>query len=271
MDRRWLLWLLIVTFTGLTAVAFAGAGVSTGLRTPGVSVLAPVQSLIRGAVDTTVAIVSAVRDIGGLAEENRQLERQIEELQGQVIQLREAGEENRQLRALLDFERDNPGREYLPATIIAHDPNNLVRSVVINRGTEQGLQKGMVVVNEVGLVGKVVEAYPNASKVLLLIDPSSVVNALVQRSRAQGIVTGRSDAHLRLQYVQKGADVGVGDLVVSSGLGGGHPKGLLLGSVSYLTSNDQEPFQTIRLAPAVQIASLETVLVVKDFAPIKLP
>lgn len=271
MNGRWLLWLFILSLSGVLAVSFSGTNAGSTLKTPGAEALSPFQNVLQQVTSGAGALVNAVKQAGELSNDNQHLRRELERLQSENVRLQEAGQENQQLRALLSYERDNPGREYKPATIIAYDPNNLLRSVTINRGTESGVQKGMVAVSDVGLAGKVVEAYPRAAKVLLLTDPSSVVNAVVQRSRVQGVVTGRPNGGLGLQYIERDADVRQGDAVVTSGLGGGFPKGYLIGKVAAVTTNDQALFKEIRIEPAVKASALEIVLVVTDFTPVELP
>lgn len=271
MGGRWLLGFLLLVVAGLLGVAFTKTGAPDAARGPGLDLVAPLENGVRSVVAGFASITDAVRNAGSFSEENRQLRRKIAELESEVLKLQEAGVENRQLRVLLNFERDNPGREYLPATIIAYDPSNLVRSVIIDRGSDHGLQPGSVVVTERGLLGKITQVSARAAKVLLVTDASSVVNGLVQRSRVQGVVTGKPDGGLALNYVTKESDLRQGDVVLSSGLGGGFPKGLPIGTVSSVVNNDQEPFQQVSLSPAVRASVLELVLVVKDFTPIKLP
>lgn len=271
MSGRWWLALAVLVVAGVTGVAFTRSGVPDAVRSPGLDTVAPVENLVRNFVSGFASIGDAVRNAGALSEENRQLRRRISDLEGDVLKLQEAGAENRQLRSLLDFERDNPGREYLPATIIAYDPSNRVRSVIIDRGSDHGLQPGSVVVTERGLLGKVTQVSARAARVLLVTDASSVVNGLIQRSRAQGVVAGKADGGLTLNYVAKEADLRLGDVVLSSGLGGGFPKGLPIGAVTSVVNNDQETFQQISLTPVVRASVLELVLVIKDFTPIKLP
>ena len=268
---RWPLWLLIITLAALLAVALAGTGATAGLKSPGVQVLSPLQNLVKGVTGAAGSLLETVGRISALGEENRLLRQQVQQLQSEIVRLQESGQENRQLRALLEYQRDNPGLEYLAASIIGYDPNGLVQSLTIARGTKDGVQTGMVVVYGLGLLGKVVEAYPKAARVLLITDPSSVINALLQRSRVQGLMTGRADHSLDLQYVDKTADVLVGDLVLTSGLGGGYPQGIPLGRVARIIDKDQALFKEIQVQTLASIASLRSVLVITDFTPVALP
>ena len=252
-------------------MAFARSDIPTVLKTPGTMVLSPVQGLLTGLGNRIEAITTFLTVAGQAYEENRLLRVEIELLKREVISLQEAGQENRQLRALLNYQQTNPGGEYLPATIIAHDPNPLVQSVLLDRGSTQGVQIGNIVVTENGLLGRIVEVTPQASKVLLTSDPSSAVNALLQRSRAQGVVTGRAAGLMALGFVESRADIQEGDVVLTSGLGGGFPKGIPIGLVSKIENNDQDLFLTVELEPMVEVSSLENVLISIDFTPLLLP
>lgn len=271
MRAGWPFWLLILTAVSVATIAISGSQASEVLKTPGIVLLTPLQGAIRYLADGAGSITSTILSLGTLAQENERIKQQVDRLQGEIVRLREMGEENRELRALLQFERDNPGREYQPASVLGQDPNRLVRSVLVNRGSTEGVRRGMVVVTHLGLAGKVIEVYPSVSKALLINDPSSVVNVVDERSRVEGVVTGRAGQKLNLHYVAKSADVQEGDLLVTSGLGGGYPRGLLVGRVEQVASNDQDLFKTIQVEPAFKPDGLSTVLLVKDFVPVELP
>lgn len=271
MLRRWPHWLLLLTLFGALALAFTNGDRSAGFKAPGVALLTPVLSIAKDITDSFGNIISLITTVGQLEDENKQLIEQVVRLERDIIQLKEAGEENRSLRGLLGYQRDNPGHQYLSASVIANDPSRMVQAVVIDRGTEQGVQKGMVVVGDHGMVGIVQEAYPKVAKVLLTADPSSTVNGVVQRSRVQGVVSGKADGSLQMQFVSKEADIKQGDIVVTSGLGGGFPKGLLLGAVTKVSSNDQELFKEVMLEPTARVDTLDHVLVILDFLPLPLP
>lgn len=253
------------------AIVVAATGIPGIVKTPGIEALSPLMGLVRTITSPLEGPADALGHLSTLAEENRALRAELAKTQSEAAALREAGEENRQLRALLNFERDNPGREYLPTRVIANDPNGLIRSVVIDRGSEQGIQKGMVAVTDRGMVGKVIAVYPRSAKILLTTDAGLVVNGVVQRSRVQGVAAGKPDGDILMQYVDKSADVAEGDLVVTSGLGGGYPRGIPIGTVKKVVNEDQAPFKEVRLTPASTSGPLEIVMVILDFVPGELP
>lgn len=271
MTRRWSIGFSVVAAIAVLSLLATGTGVPAFLKTPAVEVLTPVLGVLQVIVSPISGLVEGVGRTGSMAEENAALRAQLEKAISEANALREAGEENRQLRALLNFERDNPGREYLAGRIIANDPNGLIRSVIIDRGSEQGVQKGMVVVVDRGMVGRVMTVYPRAAKVLLTTDASSAVNGVVQRSRVQGVAVGRPDGTLALRYVDKDADVKEGDVVITSGLGGGFPRGITIGTVKRVTNEDQASFKEVQVTPAATSGPLEIALVMLDFVPGELP
>ena len=205
-----------------------------------------------------------------LETENEKQRQEIERLTQEVARLRELEFENQRLEALLNYQAENPGYEFLSVTVIAHDPSNLMQRIIIDKGTEDGVREGMVVVANGGLVGKVIRSYATSAKVLLITDPSSVVNAMIQNSRALGVVRGKPGSSLMMEFVSQNEGVAVGDLVITSGLAGGYPQGLVIGRVIEIRGDDMDLFRELRLEPAVQLNRLEDVIVITNFVPISL-
>ncbi|MBI2305598.1 MAG: rod shape-determining protein MreC [Chloroflexi bacterium] len=197
---------------------------------------------------------------GGLVQENQRL-------RAEVARLWELEQENQRLRQLLNFQRDQPGQKFVVASVVGRDTNNLRRSIMVNRGRQDGLEVGMVVVAQGGLVGKVSQVLDSYARVLLIADPASSVNALVQPSRVPGVVVGQWSEDLEMKYVSQQDEVKVGDLVVTSGLGGGFPKGLLIGQVVWLRGDKRDMFREVRVRAAVSLDHLEEVMITTDFRP----
>lgn len=147
------------------------------------------------------------------------------------------------------------------ASIIASGATADFRTLTIDKGQLQGLQRDMAVLAPAGVVGRVVVPSPRASKVQLLIDRNAAAGALVERSRAQGVVVGGGDDTLRMDYVSETSDVVIGDLVVTSGIDGIFPKGFAIGTVSDIQKSGGA-YRSISVQPAVNFANLEDVLVV---------
>jgi rod shape-determining protein MreC len=217
------------------------------------------------------------RTVGGWLRylgEIRTMRSQVEDLQATIdrlmienIRLREADIERAQLRELLQFKQANPTFQLLACEVIGRDSSALVRSITIDRGSADGVATGMPVVTARGLVGRITTVYASSSRVMLLTDQASSVSALIQRSRATGVVQGQGQRGLALHYVELGEEVNVGDIVLTSGLGANFPKRLVIGQIAAVRRSDIEMFQDIEVQSAVDFDRLESVLVVQDFVP----
>jgi rod shape-determining protein MreC len=190
-----------------------------------------------------------------LVEENRELRAS---LQG----VTETRLENQRLKKLLDFVETDP-RPVLPAMVVAEDAGSWARTIVIDKGERQGVREGLPVVVAEGVVGRVIKVAPGSARVLLVIDASSSVAGLVQRFRTRGVARGNGRG-LSFEYALREAVVEVGDLVVTSGMGGLFPKGLVLGQVTSVQRQDSSLFQQIELRPNLDFSRLEEVLVLLE-------
>lgn len=150
----------------------------------------------------------------------------------------------------------------MAAQVIARDPTPWFRTVTINKGKADGLRKGMPVVIPEGVVGQVVATTGGYARVLLIIDPNNAVDALVQRSRARGVVSGGPGGACQFKYVLRKEDVRLGDTLVTSGLDRVFPKGFRVGMVSGLFRRHAGIFQEVTISPAVDFDKLEEVLVI---------
>jgi len=167
---------------------------------------------------------------------------------------------NYRLRKLLNFKK-TIDHQVLPAEIIGKDPSPWYQAILIDKGKSDGVEKGQPVVIPEGIAGQVTEVLNNYSKVLLIIDQNSAVDALVQRTRARGVIKGDSTDRYLFKYVLRKHDVRVGDTIVSSGLDGVFPKGLRIGYVSEVVKPSSGIFQDVTVAPFIDFEKLEEVLV----------
>ena len=165
------------------------------------------------------------------------------------------------LHELLQF-KQTINQPVIAARAIARDPSGWFKSIIIDKGEKASLSLNMPVVNSRGVVGRIVSVSSHYAKVLLVIDQNSAVDCLVQRSRDRGMVKGFSAETCELGYVQKASDVEVGDEIVTSGLGGVFPKGLLIGRVLTVSEPPDELFKNISVKPAVDFSKLEEVLII---------
>jgi len=232
------------------------------------SLLAPLQYSFSWTSTKIASLVQAFRDRRSLQAQVRDLQETVDHLMIENVRLHEAEIELTNLREQLHFKLANPTYELLAAEVIGHDPSNLLHYLIIDRGGRDGVAMGMPVVTARGLVGRVTSVYPYSARVMLLTDHASSVNALIQRSRATGVVQGQGRRGLTMLYIEQSEQVQVGDIVLTSGLGGNFPKRRVIGQVTAVKQNDVEMFQEVQIQSAVSFDRLEMVLVIQDFVPI---
>jgi rod shape-determining protein MreC len=199
-------------------------------------------------------------NLRGVRAENEQLRRQLGELQVQFQQERAAGEHAHQLETLLGFQRQS-NVQTVAANVIGAGASPDFRTMTIDKGSSSGLKANMPVISPTGVVGRIVTVAARASKVQLLVDRNAGAGALVERSRAQGVVLGVGEDLLRMDYVSGIADVKPGDTIVASGIDGIYPKGFVIGKVESV-DRGTGIYKIIRVRPAVDFNRLEEVLVV---------
>ena len=204
-------------------------------------------------------------DLDKLRAENEMLRRRVEDLTVELASMQDVLAENEVLRRELGFAQAERllglrGAD-VTARVAAQEPGSLIRAIRIDIGSEAGLLPDMPVVTGRGLVGRVIEVEGQFSEVLLITDPRSAVAALVGRTRSTGIVRGQVDGTLVMDGIARDADVQVGDIVLTSGLGGVFPKGIVIGQVSQVLRSDTAMFEKAVVIPSVDLNSLEVVLV----------
>jgi len=227
----------------------------------GLSFVAPFQELVTRSVRFTRGVWRHYFFLASAAQENDILKKMLNESIEKNNQWHEIELANTRLRNLLNFQKE-PNNRVVAAEVIGKDPSGWFKTVIIDKGKAEGLQKGLPVVLPQGIVGQVIEVSSHYSKVMLVIDRNSAVDALVQRSRARGIIKGASADQCRFEFVLRKHDVQIGDTVISSGLDGVYPKGLRIGRVSDLSERKSDIFYDITVAPFVDYETLEEVLVI---------
>lgn len=221
---------------------------------------APFQSGIDGVADAVSGWWQHYIWLIDVGNRNAVLEKENSLLLSELQQVEEFRLQNERLRELLSFV-DDVDRPALPAQVIGEDVSSWARTVTIDKGTRAGLRVGLPVVAAQGVVGQIIKAAPNSSRVLLVTDASSAIAAIIQRTRARGVARGQGEK-MSLEYVLRDADVTIGDLVVSSGMGGVFPKGLPLGRVADVQRDEFDLFQRVEIVSVVDFSHLEEVLVV---------
>jgi rod shape-determining protein MreC len=220
----------------------------------------------------TASILGGIRHVWsgyvGLRQvraENEVLRRQLAEAQIALQEQKALADRTRGLEQLLEL-RGRSNLRTAAAEIIAAGAVSDFRTVTIDKGTREGLRPDMAVIAPAGVVGRVVVPSASAAKVQLLIDRNAAIGALIERSRAQGVVVGAGDEWLRMEYVSEVADVAPGDIVVTSGIDGIYPKGFIIGRIETVERTGGA-YKRILVRPAVDFSSLEEVLVVLTPTP----
>ncbi len=212
--------------------------------------------------------VTAPRDIVSLRARNAELEAQVSQLQAQLIELQQRVNETEILAALVDFSRSNPESTYKAASVIGRDPSPFLHYIIINRGSNDDIRRGMPVVTNQGLVGRIDAVIADAARVQLITDPSSAVNVYLQNADTSAVLFGSVTGDISLDMISQNVVVDPGDVILTSGLGGGFPADLIIGQVVTIRAFEFELFQQATVQPAVDFSRLEIVLVITNFRPV---
>jgi rod shape-determining protein MreC len=258
----------ILVLTSLALLVLSLSGFLASLQGLALRPVAAAQEWIAVRATTLRNLLAAPGDVVTLRQQNSELQAEVARLQREVITLREQAAEAEILGGLLNYARSKPESRYLAANVIGRDVSPYLRSIWIGSGTDNGIARGMPVVTERGLVGRVVEAFPTAARVQLITDPQAAVNVRLQDSRAEGVTVAQPNGELWMDQINQGVEVAVGALVLTSGLGGGYPPDVIVGQVASVRTRDYELFQQAVLQPGVDFENLEIVLVITSFQPL---
>ena len=255
----------------LLGFALDRLGYMTTVRVMVQTALVPLQDAVTTVAQDVSRQAEQTESVETIRARNAELEALSNRLMVENLRLKEVERENESLRQLLNYTRSNPQLSYEPTTVVGRsvgvDPTNLLYYVYVDVGARSGVARNMPVITDRGLVGRVTAVGPNSAQVLLLIDPASAVNAIVQNGRATGIVRGNIDGTLTMGRIPPNETVNPGDIVLTSGLGGNFPDKLVIGQVTEVEQRDQDMFQVARIRPTVDFGKLETMLIVTSFEP----
>ncbi len=227
-------------------------GIGGHIAAAATSVISGVRNFFSGYVDLVV-----------VHTENQVLKEKVTRLEGEAVRSREAEAENTRLRALLDLKASLPYR-LTAARIIGRNPTAGDRTLLIDKGSADGIATDMGVVSPEGIVGRIIRVQRSYAQVLLVTDRNSAVAAELEGSRDQGIVEGAEGGLARIRYLPISSDIRLGEGVVTSGLIGIFPKGMLIGRVARVERRESELFQSIEIVPQVDFGKLEAVLVIMN-------
>ncbi|MDQ3328054.1 MAG: rod shape-determining protein MreC [Chloroflexota bacterium] len=274
--RRGLTAFLIVGLMALALLVLSGQRWFDPVENALGAVAEPVQRTLAPVASGMRSVFSGLGSGTRLQSENRALQSEVDRLTAENVRLRLLQSENDELRQQLGFTTSNPELSVVQASVIGRDPASVRQYLVIDRGTADGIARNMAVVQSGGaLIGKVLRVESRRAEVLLLTDIESAVNAKVERTGADGIVEGQwqKGSLLEMRYIEQGptADgaprIQKNDWVVTSGLGGNVPDGLLIGRVASVTQSDSGLEQRAQVLPAVDVRAVGTVLVVRAAQP----
>ncbi len=230
-------------------------------------IFSEVQRVLSGGVSGVRRLWSGYVGLRNLRAENEELKRQLAAAGIASQEQRALADRARGLEKMLEL-RDRVDLRTTAAEIIGAAAMPDFRTLTIDKGTRDGLGPDMAVIAPAGVVGRLVTPSARSAKVQLLIDRNAAAGAIVERTRAQGVVVGGGNERLQMQYVSEASDVAVGDVVVTSGIDGIYPKGFIIGRVETVEKNGPA-FKRIVVKPAVDFSQLEEVLVVLTPTPAK--
>lgn len=254
---------LLVAFVLMTLQARSGSSIVTLTKQILLTSISPFLRLATASFDITASLWNEYVDLRRVRHDNQLLKEEVRQLQMEMGELRETALEHARLNTLLQMGNPVPA-ETIVARVIGKDTTNWFRTILIDRGSNQGIQRHMTVVTAAGLVGRVVDVTPLASRVQLITDPESAVGVITQRGRIIGVAAGSQWGTLQIKYLPLMADVAVGDRIITSGMGGIFPKGIPVGKVVQSSRPTKGAlFQSIEAEPHAELSRLEEVMVLK--------
>lgn len=270
---RMALWFLGMLALSTLTLFLSEKGTLDPVRSLSLQMVAPPTLAVQTARDAVTDFLRGLFQQGELAEENRRLQEEVERLRRELASREDARQRVEELERLLDFKEGHPKERMVGARVIALQLGPLQQVMAIDRGEGDGVRQGMVVLSEGGsLVGTVYRVFPAYAWVRLITDAASAVNVSVQSAQgeARGVVSGRVGQPPLLDMVPQGTPFREGDLVVTSGLGGKHPPGLLVGTVRSVQARPQDLFVRAEVEPSAPLGRLRSVLVVLSFTPLEM-
>lgn len=264
--------LLTLGFLIIAALGLIMIGNRMGILRSITSVLmmpiSPIAQLLGGGADAAASLTEEQPDYATLQERERDLEHTVARLQVEIVRLREIEQEYYRLSGLLDYKSAHADQGLVTADVIARDTSGYLRWIIINRGVRDGIRTGNPVISDLGLVGRAEDVAANTTWVRLIIDQSSAVNARLQNAQAEGTVAGQLQGSLVMDLIPQETLVEQDDMVLTSGLGGNFPAGIVIGQVISVQRQPAELFQQAQLRPMVDFDRLRIVSVITSFQTI---
>ncbi len=260
--------LIIMLLIAVGLVGLALGGYLTPLSRLVVNPVVSAQSWLAKRYQAVQSLITQPEDVTSLRQKNAQLEAENSAMQVQIIELQQQVTESQLMATLVDYERKHVENQFTAAAVIARDISPFMHYVIIDRGSDDGLRKGMPVITQQGLVGNISAVTAGAARVQLINDPGSSINVILQQSGVEAILNGQITGEISLDMISQNAKVQPGDLVMTSGLGGNYPANLVIGQVVTVRTEAYSLFQSASVQPAVDFSQLDIVLVITNFQPV---
>ncbi len=228
-----------------------------------IALVAPFQKMVTRSVQFVRDIWLDYFFLVSVAKENTELRLALKQSMQSNNQCYEVRQKNSQLRNMLNYQ-EKQSLNIAAAEVVGRDPSPWLKTIIIDKGKSDGVIRGLPVVVPEGIVGQVVDVSNRYAKVLMIIDQNSAVDALVQRTRARGVIKGESENRCLFKFALRKHDIKIGDTIISSGMDGVYPKGLTIGKVSQVIKRSAGIFQDVAVVPFVDFEKLEEVLVILD-------
>ncbi|MEL6270986.1 MAG: rod shape-determining protein MreC [Chloroflexota bacterium] len=245
-----------------------------GLLAPAENIAARPVRLVSGTLNNlTLSFSQSTEELAQIRDLRARvalLEETLAQYQSELVELREIESDYERLAGLLDYTATRDDQEFVTADVIDVDQSGQLRTITVNRGTRDGIAVGMPVVTQQGLVGRVLNVSANASRVLLITDPTSAVSVRLQSNRVEGTILGQLSGNLRLTFVPLDEEIQEGDIVVTSGLGGNFPPDVVVGVVTSIRQFEFELYQEAQVRSLNSFDTLEFILIVTSFEPVDL-
>ncbi len=253
--------LIIITIFIMT-IDYHGKMYLKWVESIGLKLFSPINRGISLAADNTKNYLKALAESKAVKEENKELKEKIEMAYQENAILKEKLIAYDRMKKLLEL-KESFSYEMIPSLVISREPGNWFNSIIIDKGTEDGVRKNMAVATYRGLVGRVISVDSHTAKILLILDQRSAVGGMIQRSRDIGVVKGSESNYCYLEYLSHDADIKVDDIVITSGLGSVFPKGIVIGRIAGIKKESHDLFQKVIIKPEVDFTKLEEMFVVK--------
>ena len=260
--------ILIISLLSIGLLVLAFSGVFNTLSSLVNSPLIDAQSWFSQQYQRARDFITAPRDLAVLQQQNTALEAENARLQAEIVDLQQQLIEFEILSALLEFARAHPEHQYLGASVIGRDPSPFLNYIIINRGSDDGLRRGMPVVTHNGLAGRITQVTSSGARVKLITDPATQINVKIQPSGSEAILTGSLTGDISLEQIPQDAEVAPGNLILTSGLGGNYPSNIIVGQITSVRSQENALFQSASVQSVSDYETLEIVLVITNFNPV---